>query len=140
MPAPAPQFETRTHAADSLALLQKTALPRLNAGTWPCLQETRRRRGARWRPEEMRRDFDELFDRLWDIVEQVRSIVTLDREIGLHAEEAVRSNATFREIWQAIKDSGLFPPDDDRFAAVELFLLAGAFPYEDDAFEDVCEG
>ncbi len=121
MPVPGePQFDTKNLAAESLDLLQKRVLPCLDAGTWSCLQEVRRRLGDRWQAEEAYRDFDELFERLWDIVEHVRSITTFDRATGDEAESAVRSNATVREIWQAIKDSGLFPPEDDRFAAVEL--------------------
>ena len=130
-----PLFNTKKYAAESLNLLQTSVLPHLGGRDtdWDRVQHVRRRLGADWTAEALYMDLDLLFDRLADIVEQVRTIATLDRETGDEAERDVRANVWFREIWEAIKDSGLFPPEDTRFAAVELFVLAGGFPYEDDA-------
>ena len=130
-----PLFNTKKYAVESLNLLQTSVLPCLGGrdSDWGRVQRVQHRLGADWTAEDLYMDFDLLFDRLADIVEQVRTIATLDRETGDQAERDVRANVWFREIWQAIKDSGLFPPDDKRFAAVELFLLAGGFPFEDDA-------
>ena len=128
-------FDVRKHVLAGLNQL-KTSLPRLGDGDWAHLQYVLHERGWNWRDlADSPEDLGRLFDTLCRVVEQARAVATFDRAIGNEMEAVIRSNVAFRLIWQAVKDSGLFPREDDRFAGVELFLLAGAFPYEDDAGE-----
>ncbi len=76
-------------------------------------------------------EFDGAFDALWDVVvNRVRNIATYNPAAGEEASRIVQRNSEVRALWQAIQSSGLFT-DDDRLPTTELFMLVGAFPYEE---------
>lgn len=81
--------------------------------------------------------FEMLLDCIVDLIGVVRVAWGVwDSEVGAIAVQVLKESVFFTEIWPAIQQSELFPPEDARITRIENFLTRGVSMFTPDDVRD----